>query len=195
MSAGFYRFARFLLRFFFAVICPLRVCGAERFPAEGAVILCGNHLSYLDPLSMAVCVPRTVRFIAKQELFRHKALKPLITWLGAFPVSRGSGDLAALRTALGILKEGGVLGIFPQGTRDPERRHAMEGGVALMALRSGAPVVPVRIFGPFRPFRRTDIVFGAPMDLSAYGKKCDSATIQQVTAAIESAIWSMERPQ
>lgn len=192
MKPGFYRFARVLVRLFFSIVYPLRAVGTENLPESGAAILCCNHISYLDPLCLAACVQRPIRFIAKQELFRLRWLKPLIAALGAFPVHRGGTDMAAMRTALGILKEGGVLGIFPQGTRDPNCTHPMENGTALVALRSGAAVVPVRIFGPFRPFRPTRVAFGTPLDLAVYGRKCDSQVLGEVTQVLENAIWALQ---
>jgi len=188
MKPGFYRFARALMRALFAVIYPLTMAGAEHLPQSGAAILCGNHKSLLDPLAAGAAVRRPVRFMGKAELFRVPVLRALIRWLGAFPVDRGNADMAAVRTALAILKEGGVLGIFPQGGRELKERRGMETGVALIALKSGAPVVPMRFVGAFRPFRRNALIIGEPVDLSQFSIRGGSEALAGATRKIEAAV-------
>lgn len=194
MKPWFYAFAKVLMRIFFAVFYPLKMVGAENLPASGAAILCGNHVSLLDPLAAGVAVKRHVRFMAKKELFSVPALRWCIRALGAFPVDRGNTDMAAVRTSLAILKEGGVLGIFPQGGRDKSGDRAMENGVSLIALKSGAPVVPMRFLKRFRPFKRNTLVIGAPLDLSAYDLRGGSEALRQVTQAIEGAVAALTVP-
>lgn len=188
MKPWFYAFAKAVMRVFFWLIYPLSAFGAENLPEAGAVILCGNHLSLLDPLAAGVSMRRRIRFMAKSELFRVPLLRWIIRALGAFSVRRGSADMAAVRTALAVLREGEVLGIFPQGGRDLTGSRAMESGVALIALKSGAPVVPMRILTPFRPFRRNTLVVGAPVDLSAFSLRGGSAALNGATEAIERAV-------
>ena len=188
MKPGFYRFARAILRALFAVVYPLTMRGAEHLPASGAAILCGNHKSLLDPLAAGVAVRRPVRFMAKAELFRVPGLSALILWLGSFPVNRGNADMAAVRTSLSILKEGGVLGIFPQGGRELKERRGMETGVALIALKSGAPVVPMRFLDRFRPFRRNTLIIGEPVDLSGFSIRDGSEALAGATRKIEAAV-------
>lgn len=192
MNRGFFLFIKAIARAIFAILFPARVQGAERIPAEGAVILCGNHISMLDPIIAGLSVRRPVRFMAKEELFRFKPLGALITALGAYPVKRGATDMAAIRTSMKLLKEGEVLGIFPQGSREKDGEHLrMENGVGLMAQRSGAAVCPMRIVGPYRPFRRTPLFIGAPIDLQDLEGRSDSLSIDTATRRIEEAIWAL----
>jgi 1-acyl-sn-glycerol-3-phosphate acyltransferase len=188
MRPGFYAFAKVIMRVFFAILWPLRTKGVENLPESGAAILCGNHKSLLDPLAAGVAVGRPVRFMGKIELFRVPVLRALIRWLGAFPVNRGNADMAAVRTSLSILKEGGVLGIFPQGGREMKGHSAMETGVALIALKSGATVIPMRISERFRPFRRNTLTIGKPVDLSAFSIRGGSEALSQATQKIEAAV-------
>lgn len=193
MNPKFYAFARVILNIYFGLCFPCRLIGKGNIPAEGACIVSSNHISAADPFYIAMRTQRHVYFMAKVELFKNKILACLITMLGAFPINRGQADLNAIRTSLKILKEGHVLGIFPQGTRSRDNEQTqMEGGIALIALRAGVPVVPVYIDGPYRLFRKTALVIGEPVDLSDFGRKCDSATIAQATERIEKAIWSLK---
>lgn len=126
----------------------LRVTGARRFPRAGPVIVVANHLHNFDPIVLSAALPRPIYYMAKQELFAH----PLFAWLirnfGAFPVNRGAPDRAALRQALALLDEGLAVGLFPEGTRGVTGVLGdAYPGVALVALRSGAPLVPVAITG------------------------------------------------
>lgn len=191
MNGWFYAFTKAVMRVFFAVVYPLRMIGADNLPKSGAAILCGNHKSLLDPLAAGLAVGRPVRFMGKKELFRVPLLNGIIRALGAFPVDRGNADMTAVRTSLSILKEGGVLGIFPQGGRETGGYRGMETGVALIALKSGAPVVPMRIMRKFRPFRRNTLIIGEPVDLSAYSIRADSQTLTMATQKIEAAVTAL----
>ena len=167
----------------------------ENLPAEGAAILCGNHKSLLDPLAAGVAVGRPVRFMAKIELFRVPVVRGIIRALGAFPVNRGNADMTAVRTSLSVLKEGGVLGIFPQGGREVSGYRGMETGVALIALKSGAPVVPMRFLEKFRLFRRNTLIIGRPVDLSAFSIRAGSEALNKATERIEAAVAALGEPE
>lgn len=192
MKKRFYLVIRTIARVLFAILYPTTVIGAENIPASGGVILCGNHISMIDPIVAACSIVRPVRFMAKKELFAFKPLGGFFQALGAFSVDRGGTDMAAMRTSLSILKNGEVLGIFPQGTRDKDHEHGkMESGVGLIALRSRAIVIPMRVFGPYRLFRRTRLVIGPPVDLSGFDGVCDSHSIDAATRRIERDVWAL----
>ena len=172
------------------LIFPHRVTGLENVPAEGAVMLCSNHVSMLDPFFIAGAVKREIRFISKKELFKNRLLGAIMTKLGMFPVDRGGSDMAAMRTCLSILKEGGVLGIFPQGHRyKHDENHEMQSGAAFIALRTHAPVVPIHVSGPVRPFHRTTIHIMPPVDLSDLTRP-DAPSIGEATRRLGEAIWT-----
>ena len=196
MRVGFYNFVWSLMRVIYGLIHPHRVHGLENLPDEGGFVLCINHFSNHDPLYVAASMPKSRRmhFLAKKQLFDNKFLCPIVTWLGAIPVDRGNADISAIRTALKVVKDGCALGIFPQGTRSKDNSPTpMLNGASMIALRAGAPVIPAYVDGPYRLFRHTDVFFGPALDLSAYGRRCDSATLTEVTHQIESAIWGMRR--
>lgn len=128
--------------------------------------MAGNHTSVLDPPLMGCAVShRVVHYVAKVELFR-----PPFGWLlralGAVPVERGRGDIVAIRTALGLLKQGQVLGIFPEGTRSPDGRlQAPKRGIGFLVAKAAVPVVPTYIEGTFEawPKGRRWPRFGTPV--------------------------------
>ena len=142
-----YEFAKGMFRFQFKLM-GWNIQGVENMPAEGPVILAINHQSIWDPLVAAASLPREVSFMAKEELFSIPVLGKIITKLGAFPVKRGKGDMNAIRQSLAILKEGRVLGLFPEGTRSKtgEIQKGLPGMVLLME-KSKASVVPIKVFG------------------------------------------------
>lgn len=192
MKERFYRACRILLRAYFAIFLPLNAKGQENIPESGAAILCGNHISLLDPLSIAVVSKRAVNFMGKKELFAFKPFAALLKALNAFPVDRRNNDMSAMRTAMAILKNEGVLGIFPEGGRVKEGAESkLETGVGLVAIRSRAAVVPVRIFGPYRLFRKTRIVFGPPLELDDLFGRADSGALTAAMKRIEEAIFSL----
>lgn len=182
-----------IIRVALGIVNPVRFVGQENIPAEGAFIICANHISMRDPIIMVLRLKRQISFMAKKELFECRLFARVLGEVGAFPVDRGKSDLNAMRTAFRILKEGGALGIFPQGTRSADGENApMHSGTALIAQRSGAPVIPAYVDGPYKLFRPTEIRIGAAIDLSEFERKTDANTISQVTARIEDAIWSLK---
>lgn len=131
-----------------AVLLRWRIEGADHLPSHGPVLLAINHLSALDPLLGGSAVRRKVHFMAKEELFRSKFLAAVLRRLGAFPVRRGESDRQALRQAVRLLEQGEVVGIFPEGTRSPDGRlQQAQTGLAFLAQRTGAVVVPMAILG------------------------------------------------
>jgi 1-acyl-sn-glycerol-3-phosphate acyltransferase len=122
--------------------------GTEHIPRSGALVLVANHSSVLDPPLVGSSAPRPLTFLAKAELFDIPLFGALIRGVNARPLRREGADAGALRTALRVLEGGGALLVFPEGTRGPEGvLREPKGGAAMLALLSGAPVVPVYIKG------------------------------------------------
>ena len=148
-----------------------RVVGLENLPREGPYILAANHRSNAEPAILGCTPPRRNYFFAKRELFDRPLFGRYIRALGAFPVDRGNADLGAVRYSLDVLKRGHVLIFFPEGTRSRSGRFLpAQPGLGMIALRSGAPVVPAYVAGsvealkrkiPRRPVRT---LIGKPID-------------------------------
>ena len=136
------RSAARLLRIIFRV----RVTGLEHLPASGPVLLAGNHTGFLDGPVVFILLPRPSAFLVKSELY-DTAFRRVLEFARQIPVRRGSPDRTALRRALGVLRAGGVLGVFPEGTRGEGRLESVQHGIGYLALRAGCPVVPVVCVG------------------------------------------------
>ena len=156
------------------VRAPLRIrlAGREHLPAEGPVILAPNHKSFVDIFIVGIAARRHLRFMAKAELFKGP-LVWLLPRLGAFPVERGMADATSFETAGTILRQGGVVVVFPEGTRvdEADALGTPHHGAGRLALTSGAPIVPVAIagtanllFGPLPKPRRVWVTFLPPVD-------------------------------
>jgi 1-acyl-sn-glycerol-3-phosphate acyltransferase len=166
------KFYAWIYKHFQPAVCwfyNIHVTGAENEPKSGGCIICANHISDSDVLVLGASLTRQLRFLAKIELFKVPILRRLIKALGAFPINRGGGDVAAIKTTLKLLAEGEVVGYYPQGTRrggvDP-RGTPIKHGIALVAARSKVPILPVCIqTKKYRiiPFRRIDVRIGKPI--------------------------------
>jgi 1-acyl-sn-glycerol-3-phosphate acyltransferase len=201
----FYVIARFVLRPLFWISLP-RVRGREHVPLTGPVILASNHLSFIDSIVIPLLAPRRVSYLAKAEYWQGSGVagwlsRALFTGLGALPVEREAqrAAQAALDTALGVLRDGGAFGIYPEGTRSRDGRLARgKTGVAWLALTAGCPVVPVGVVGtdkvqPIgaswpRP-RRVSITFGEPLTFPEFaGQAGKQRARREVTDRIMDAI-------
>jgi 1-acyl-sn-glycerol-3-phosphate acyltransferase len=169
----------------------LEVEGAEKLPAEGAVILAANHLSNYDVFPMQFALPRPIFFMGKEELFRNPIMDWLLRQLGGFPVYRGERDEWAMQHAQSVLEQGRVLGMFPEGSRNKGNGlRPAKTGIARLAMATKAPIVPTALHGPqymFRHFpRRTTVQvrFGDPI-LHQHGETHLSLTDRVMFALAE----------
>jgi 1-acyl-sn-glycerol-3-phosphate acyltransferase len=163
-----------LFRWFMTAICRLlfglEILGKEKVPKTGPLVVAANHTQYPDPVLVCMAVPRRMQWMAKKQLF-EPPFKRFFEFIGSFPVDREGGGRAGVRLALRFLAEGWTLGIFPEGThRDDGTAREAKSGAVLLAIRGGAPVVPVfvgKIPGPLARLRgeRLRLVVGDPIRL------------------------------
>ncbi len=145
-----YHVCNFLQRITLRTFADYAVEGAEHVPSMGSLIVVANHQSNMDPPMIGASLPRRVRFLAKDGLFRNAVARWFFTTYGAFPLDRTRVDAQAFRWALDQLDRGGVVTMFPEGTRSPGAMRKAHHGVVRLALRSHAPLLPVGITGTER---------------------------------------------
>ena len=178
-----YYIAKFFVRLFFRIIFNLHYEGRDNIPRGEAVIYASNHRSNADPPLLGGGAVGKYAFMAKEELFRNKLFAWLIRTLGAFPVSRGKGDMSVIETAIDRLHNGRSLMIFPEGTRSKDgkvgRGHS---GAALIAAKADRRIVPVGIvYGDKLKFRtRVTVKFGKPIDPKDYVEPADEPNPRQL---------------
>jgi len=181
LYGALFRAARWAFRAAFVPLMRLDVRGLEHVPRRGALIIASNHLHNFDPEVVGAVIPRTVFIMAKKELFAIRGIGAFIRFFGAFPVDRGAADRAALRYAVHLVEDGEALLMFPEGTRSRTAKiERVLPGAAFVAVRTGAPIVPVAVTGtetlPFdakaaaagrrwRGRARVTVTFGAPFRL------------------------------
>lgn len=158
LATGFFR------RLYFPTHGGVRVSHPERVPGEGGLLVVSNHMSHLDAPSMAVTFKgRRLRAMAKEELWKNKFFGWLIKEIGAFPVKRGEADAEGVRKCLELLAKGEAVIVFAEGTRgDGRQMLPLEPGIALLAKKSGVPVLPVGICGTQDKRGPVTVVAGEP---------------------------------
>ena len=182
-----YTFGKALVKTALTPLYRFEILGTEKFPEEGGILICSNHIHALDPPVVGMTSPRVVHFMAKEELFKVPVLGKILPQVNAFPVKRGMSDREALRNALKILKNGDVVGLFPEGTRsDDGVLKPGLGGAGFFALRGNADVMPCAIIGPYKPFRKVKVVYGEPVLMEEYRER--KASAEEVTAVIMASI-------
>lgn len=177
---GWKRFVRKIVKVVLNALYRIafRVKITGKIPNDGAYIICANHINYLDAAAIVLFNKRKVNFVAKEDLFTHG----ILMWLGhlfdAIPIKRDMQDIEAMKRCLKVLKNGELLGIFPEGTRKGmEKNLKAKNGAAFMAIKAHVKVIPVGIHGTFKPFSKVYINYGEPIDISEYKKEnLDEAT-------------------
>lgn len=157
--------------FYLKVFRGLKVFGRENIPKGEKLIIASNHASNLDPLVLGVANTRITRFMAKKELFVVKPIGWFLRKIGAFPVDRGKADMEAMRTALKILANQEVLGVFPEGTRNKEGLGKAQLGIVMLALKAKAPILPCGLINTSTKNGRIVVHIGKPVYLTEYHQR------------------------
>ena len=185
-----YPIARAVLVPVFKGLWRLTVRGKDHIPASGGAIFCPNHSSVIDSFMLPAVLPRRITFVGKAEYMDSWKTKHLFPALGMIPIDRSGGNAAerALNTAARIIESGEYFGIYPEGTRARDGKlHRGHTGPARLALRTGAPIIPVGMIGTRdiqppeaklpRPFKRAEVRFGRPIDVGRYTDRADDRLV------------------
>lgn len=196
---AFYVSGRWWWKAFFAIFGGIRIEGLEYLPCRGPVILAPNHVSLMDPWIMCAAVPNPMRSMAAEYLYRTPGLAQYLYGMGAFPLKQGASDHQAMGKARDFLKRGATVMIFPEGGCSPDGKpRPWQPGLAVLALRSGAPVIPVVIegsrgclpLGSFRPrFSPMRVTFLEPVPSPPMAAGGMRAQVEEHRRRLEAAWW------
>jgi len=163
-----------------ALVYRIKIIGKENIPKVGKYILCGNHVHALDSAAITLTAKRKIRFVAKEELYKNRFIKHLADTFGVIKIRRDSADMDAIKEMLKGLKNGNIIAIYPEGTRNGMEKHKdFKTGAAYMALKTNTQVIPVGIKGTFKPFSKITLNYGKPMDFSQYKNKEKDKEVQE----------------
>ncbi len=163
------------------------------------LIVCANHMSWLDPILLIASFDKRIYFMAKKELFQNKFMAMFYKSIGAFPIDRHGLDREALKKAEEVLENEEVLGIFPEGTRIKKKedisRENFNNGIAMLASRGNANILPIRIKGNYKPFKKMQVIYTDIVDINKVEgqsrKKRYENIVDQVYENIYIKAWKM----
>lgn len=194
-ESWFAKFAIAVMKLWFAIMFKVEIVGKENVPAEGNAIICCNHYSNYDPFAAAIYLDRLPRYIGKKELFENKILAWMLNEVRVFPIDRKAAmDMKAVKTALKILKEGEILGIFAEGKRVKEGEQVdAKGGVALFAMKGNANVIPCAISGKYKFRGKIRVEYGEPLTLDEFrGQKLTAEVMDEITGVVMGKVEEMK---
>ena len=188
-----YSSARFMMRNALRLFGDWQVDGMECVPPKGGLIVVSNHQSNMDPPLIMASLPRRVYFMAKRGIFNGPIISTLLKAYGTFPLNRDGGDLQAIQWSLKMLDSGQVIGIFPEGTRSPGGMRKGIPGIAMIALKSGVPILPIGMTGTERtgppwqvamPTGEFRVKIGQPFSLPVIEGRVSREQLQSMTDMI-----------
>lgn len=196
MNTFLYDLAKYSFWGVFGTVWRMRAYGTENVPKTGPLIIASNHVSYFDPPVLGTTSPRRISYMAKEELFSVPVLGPLIHAVGAYPVDREGSATSAIKRSVEVLRQGGCIGIFPEGGRNLSGSAEVRGGVALLASLGKAPVVPARLVGTAngKRFEQFRVYFGRPLSLPQ-DRKASREEMANFTDQVMRAIRSLPAQQ
>lgn len=188
-----FRCLRFFLKSIYGLF-PYKLHGNLTKRNEGPLILIGNHYSMLDVFFPVLITDRPVRFIAKAELWNGGLMKKFVQTCGCIPAKRDGTDIQAVKDAMRILKDGGVINIFPEGMRNKSYLEFLpfHGGAAALSIKTQTPIVPFVSITKIKPFKKTHVVYGDPIEFRQYyGKKMTKEQLDECDGILREAMWNM----
>lgn len=188
-----YNFLKVVLSIIFRIFFRIKVINRPKIAKDQSLVICANHISILDPIVLAITFNRHINYMAKKELFDNKFLGWFLRTLGAFPIDRDKLDMKSVRYSMSLLKEGKVLGIFPEGTRvktvDIEN---IKEGIGLMASRTNSDILPVYIETEYKLFRPIKIYYRPMIEMENYKEMDKKTRTHEITKDTYKSIYNLE---
>ena len=173
-----YNFVKASLKLFYRLFYKVTIVNGEKIENAKGVVISGNHLSNHDPLLFPAFFNKEIRFMAKEELFKIFFIKQTLKATGAIPIKRGTFDRTAINQSIKLLKEGEIVGIFPEGTRNKTGTKDMlefHDGVAMFAVKTQKPIIPMILYEKPRRWKKNYLFVGDPFELTDFYNTKDYA--------------------
>ncbi len=203
--AVYYNIGTTMAKMAFSTFARWKVDGREAVPPKGPLIIVPNHLSNADPPILVSSIPRRLHFLAKRSLFANPVASNLLTSVGVYPINRDGLDMAALRWNLSLLSRDQAIVLFPEGTRSPDARmNRGMAGIAYVAAKSQAPILPVGITGSQNiqgfwriafPFCSINVTIGEPFSLPVIEGKISRPVLEHMTDMIMYRVANLLPPE
>lgn len=188
-----YKSLQYFFHGIFKIFNRAEVIGLENIPEDEKIVICANHTSNWDPLLLSSYIEPQIHWMAKSELSKIAILGKLLTKYGVFYVDREKQDIKAMMTAMKLIKNKKIVGIFPEGTRVKEiNLDGAKSGVAVIAHRTKAVIVPAYIEGKFKPFRKVRLIIREPIYLDNLPKKLNGDDYEKLTRNIMENIYNIK---
>ena len=189
----FHKICRRIVFPFFKLFYRVKIKGLENLPKDKSFIIVSNHLGMVDCFALASLFKQKVYFMAKKELFNKKCKAKFIRWLGGIPVDREKLDITTIKECFKTIKNGDVLIVFPEGTRNRKVEEIdllpLKGGASLIAFKTGVQIVPVGMAKKYKVFRKNHMYIGEPYDYSTYqGQKLSAELADKLTEDMSAKI-------
>lgn len=187
-----YVFGKMFVSLFMLLFYPFNLRGANNIPKDGKAIIVANHSSNWDPLLIAMITYRVIHYLGKIELFKNKFFGWFFKQAHVIPVDRDNVKPRTVINCLKRLKEGEILGIFPEGTRVQEQSENISDGFVVFAIKSQSPIIPIHVEGKFRPWSKIDVIVGEPIILKEeFKKKIKDVDTKKIASDIMNQIYNL----
>lgn len=159
-----YKIVKGFCKIFFKLFYRVHLEGNIDLPETTGYMICCNHIHMFDPAILMIFNKRPITFVIKEELMHVPIVKNIMNGCGAIPVKRGESDISSIKNTIAALKDGKIVGLFPEGTRHPDGEFRdIKKGAAMIACKANVPILPVRIIGNYKPFSKITFKIGEPI--------------------------------
>ena len=188
-----YRFLVSIVSVLVKLIYRVKINGIENLKDDQPFIISANHIHIFDPVILATLTKRQIFFLSKKELFEKKLFAKFFGKLGVIPIDRDNTDIKAIKSCFRVIRDGNILGIFPEGTRVKTIDiNNMKKGVALIALKNKVNILPIHIEGTYRIFSKITVEIYPMIEINNFENMEDSEAIDKLTEELFNQIYQVK---